>query len=416
MLVESNFEINPVQGDIAITNTILLDFNNPTISVYGNNGHSLTFNGAINQNTTGSLTNQGNNVVVFNAANAYQGDTTIKAGELRFGQSGASNNSTIRLLNTTGTASATVTLAGAAAQNLSSSMVVQTGSSGTAVLQSQNASATTTQWNGTTTLNRGLTVGANNSGATLQVGTLTASSAQTVTVGSGTAVGANNGTVSFAGNVDNLNVGAVVNSGTLLLAKTSSALVHAVGSGLTVNAGATAKLGGTGGDQIFDSMAVNLNGGTFDTGGVSEGSTLAVGIGALSLASNSIINMSGSSIIHFAASGSQTWGGQLSIYNWNGTPILGAGTEQILFGTGANSTSLTSTQLNNILFYSGSGTGFLGTAAFATLNGVNGEIVPSVVSIPVPEPSTWAAAALALGAIVWTQRRRFAFRKLAADH
>ena len=42
MLVESNFEINPVQGDIAITNTVLLDFNNPTISVYGNNGRSLT--------------------------------------------------------------------------------------------------------------------------------------------------------------------------------------------------------------------------------------------------------------------------------------------------------------------------------------------------------------------------------------
>ncbi|MBA3607068.1 MAG: PEP-CTERM sorting domain-containing protein [Chthoniobacterales bacterium] len=29
---------------------------------------------------------------------------------------------------------------------------------------------------------------------------------------------------------------------------------------------------------------------------------------------------------------------------------------------------------------------------------------------PVPEPSTWAAAALALGVIVWTQRRRFARR------
>ena len=28
---------------------------------------------------------------------------------------------------------------------------------------------------------------------------------------------------------------------------------------------------------------------------------------------------------------------------------------------------------------------------------------------PVPEPSTWAAAALALGAIAWTQRGRFKF-------
>ena len=337
--------------------------------------------------------------------NTYQGDTTIKAGELRFGQSGASNNSTIRLLNTTGTASATVTLAGAAAQNLSSSMIVQAGSSGTAVLQSQNASATTSQWNGTTTLDRGLTVGADNSGATLQLGTLTSSSTRTVTVGSGTAAGANNGTVSFAGAVDNLNIAAVVNSGTLLLAKTSSAAVHAVGSGLTVNNGGTVMLGGTGGDQIYDPMGVNLNGGTLNTGGVSEGSTLAVGIGALTLGSTSIINMSGSSIIHFAASGSQTWNGQLSIYNWNGTPLLGGGTEQLLFGTGANSTSLTSAQLNNISFFSGNGTGFLGTAVFATLNGLNGEVVPAFT--PVPEPSTWAVAALALGVIVWTQRRRF---------
>ena len=38
----------------------------------------------------------------------------------------------------------------------------------------------------------------------------------------------------------------------------------------------------------------------------------------------------------------------------------------------------------------------------------SGEIVPGVMT-PVPEPSTWAAAALALGAIVWTQRRRFKF-------
>jgi MYXO-CTERM domain-containing protein len=59
---------------------------------------------------------------------------------------------------------------------------------------------------------------------------------------------------------------------------------------------------------------------------------------------------------------------------------------------------LTAMQLSQIAFYSDSGTTFLGTAGYAS--GMDGEIVP------VSEPSTWFAAALAFAGLGFMQRRR----------
>ena len=95
-------------------------------------------------------------------------------------------------------------------------------------------------------------------------------------------------------------------------------------------------------------------------------------MGALTLTSSGVIDLAGSSLLHFAASGGQTWSGTLSIYNWSGTPTTGGGTEQLLFGS--DMTALTQTQLNMINFFSDSGMTFLGTAGWATAN--NGEVVP----------------------------------------
>ena len=145
---------------------------------------------------------------------------------------------------------------------------------------------------------------------------------------------------------------------------------------------------------------MTLNGGRLSLNGVSEGVRATVGIGALTLNSSSIIDLLSTSLVHFLASNLQTWSGVLSIWNWSGTPVNGGGAEAILFGT--NTSGLTAAQLDQISFYSGSGTGFLGTGAWATIG--DGEVVPLV---PVPEPSTWAAGALALLAIGYTQRRRF---------
>jgi autotransporter-associated beta strand protein len=188
----------------------------------------------------------------------------------------------------------------------------------------------------------------------------------------------------------------------------------------TLNVGAAGALGGTTGvvvnnggtlllsesaspttDRINDSSTMTLNGGTFNTGGLSEhglsGVASTPGMGALTLASSSTIDLAaGASIIAFAASGMQEWIGTLSVYNWSGTDTIGHGTDQLYFGT--DSTGLTATQLSQIAFYSDSGGTFLGNGAFAS--GIDGEVVP------VPEPGTWFAAALAFGGAAFTQRRR----------
>jgi hypothetical protein len=121
------------------------------------------------------------------------------------------------------------------------------------------------------------------------------------------------------------------------------------------------------------------------------------GIGALTLSSNSIIDLGqGTSILAFANSSAQTWTATLSIYNWSGIPVTGHGTDQLYFGT--DSTGLTADQLSQIAFYSDSGTTFLGIAGFAS--SMDGELVP------VSESGTWFAAALAFTGIGFTQRRR----------
>ncbi|HWB06318.1 MAG TPA: autotransporter-associated beta strand repeat-containing protein [Verrucomicrobiales bacterium] len=80
------------------------------------------------------------------------------------------------------------------------------------------------------------------------------------------------GTITLSGAADNGGGRAVVNSGTLVLGKTSTASVHSLGGGgdigLIINGG-TAQLGGTGGDQLVSTM-VRMTGGTFDTGGTNE--------------------------------------------------------------------------------------------------------------------------------------------------
>lgn len=136
--------------------------------------------------------------------------------------------------------------------------------------------------------------------------------------------------------------------------------------------------------------------------GLSErGGTTAVtaGIGALTLFSTSIIDLShGASVIAFANSSGYGWTADavLKIYNWTGN-LSGGGSDQLYFmndfGLG-----LTNQQLNQIRFFSDSGSTFLGTAGWA--NGMTGEIVP------VPEPGTWAAGALLTSALGWANRRR----------
>ena len=86
--------MDPTQGDLTISGGVIMD-SNGTLSVYGNNGHVLTLNGAISNgaSSTGNFQLMQNSVVVFNAVNSYTGFTNINAGELRIGASGGINAS-----------------------------------------------------------------------------------------------------------------------------------------------------------------------------------------------------------------------------------------------------------------------------------------------------------------------------------
>lgn len=226
----------------------------------------------------------------------------------------------------------------------------------------------------------------------LQINATITGSKTVTTVGPGTTIfsGANTYTGSTL-----VSTGTLV-AGTGTLVSTSS---------VTVNSGGTLMLSGNG-RHLGANSDVFLNGGTFNTGGFSEpttthDSTAASYIGPLTLQGTSTLDLAtGSSIIAFSNSSTKTWTGTLNIYNWSGTALLGNGTDQVYFGTDA--TGLTVAQLNSINFYSDNGTTFLGTGIFAP--DLDGEIIPTLV--PVPEASTWIGAALALGAIGWTQRKR----------
>jgi hypothetical protein len=88
-------------------------------------------------------------------------------------------------------------------------------------------------------------------------------------------------------------------------------------------------------------------------------------------------------------------GNKLTIDNWNGTTFYGyynstGGTGQLT--QLMDFTSLTQAELNSISFYSGNGTGFLGTGIFSSTN--PGEI------IPVPEPTVVISGLFLLGWLI----------------
>jgi autotransporter-associated beta strand protein len=233
--------------------------------------------------------------------------------------------------------------------------------------------------------------GAGTNTLTLNPGTGNAFS-YTGTISNFDSVKVQSGTVTFSGT--NTYAGStLIQHGTL-----SAAATNALGgtSGITVNTGGTLLLSGAGTDRINDSATVTLAGGTIAFGGdVTEGSS--PGTGALTLSANSIIDFGdGNDVINFNASHLASWsvGTTLSIYNWGGL-TAGGGNDQLRFGS--DNTALNSAQLDQISFYSGAGTGFLGTGAFV---GSLGEVVP------VPEPSAVLVALGMFGLAGWRESRR----------
>lgn len=95
--LENDLEINPIDGDLTLTNTI--ENNGYSISVYGNNSKTLTISGAISGN--GGIAIKQNSVVTLSAENTYTGSTIVEAGTLVLNNSNGAlpSNASVTLIS-----------------------------------------------------------------------------------------------------------------------------------------------------------------------------------------------------------------------------------------------------------------------------------------------------------------------------
>lgn len=130
-------ELDPTGGDLTLNGTVALN-GTTALQVFGGGGHLLTFNGVLSGSNT--VADQTNNIIVYNAANTYTGDTFILAGKLQFGTNGSANSSTLRLGDTSGSANAEIDLLGGGSGGVNVGSVInpRAGSSGTLTIASQN--------------------------------------------------------------------------------------------------------------------------------------------------------------------------------------------------------------------------------------------------------------------------------------
>ena len=163
---------------------------------------------------------------------------------------------------------------------------------------------------------------------------------------------------------------------------------------------------------IGGGSSVAMNGGTLNTQGRDNS-----GIGVMSLANNSYLDMAGAnifgtdnSVINFADSSAASWNGGSALYilNWTGIDTVGHGTQnvdQVYFGTSLS--GLTPAQVGQIVFVNPymntDGSQYIGNLGAIILP--TGEVVP--YRVPVPETSTVVLTALLGGAGLFRERRRF---------
>ena len=134
--------------------------------------------------------------------------------------------------------------------------------------------------------------------------------------------------------------------------------------------------------------------GPWKLNGLSEGAAGTTGVGALTLTATSTIDFAvgvTTSVIQFAGVGTHTASTILQIINWDGS-LGGGGSEELLFaGTTTDFTSKftqTEVSFNNVLGYDA-----IQFSGFYEIT-------------PVPEPSTWVGAALAMSAVLVSQLRK----------
>lgn len=272
--------IDAAKGNIVFNNAVDLA-SRTDLFVTGANGTAVAFNGPITG--SGSASNsvrigvvgdpQHVTAIISGTGSSYTGGTFINVGTLQLG-------STVGLTPVNGAVAGTIYLGDQNStyqQFATTSRLVLAGGDGQTF---SNPIQSTIGWTGGERIIAGqfsgngtiagpismigdLTIGVA-SGSTLDVKRIN-SNYGTLNIGSQTT--ANGGTIILSGSTDNAGFSARVQSGTLVLAKDSSASVHAIPGGVGAHSGGTVILGGTGGDQISNSASMFLDGGTFNTAG-----------------------------------------------------------------------------------------------------------------------------------------------------
>jgi fibronectin-binding autotransporter adhesin len=234
----------------------------------GADGDSTTYSGVLSGG--GSLSKIGAGTLTLSGNNTFTGGTTLSAGTLKVATIADSGNSNLANSGTLFIAGGTLEVTGAG--NVTGRTVDFIGS-GTIQIDGGNS----------------LTL---NGPVLTPFGPVT-----NIVMPSG-------GTLTFGGTADNSSLLLNVQSGALVLAKTSSVVlsIHGAAEITGVNVGATVRLAGTGGDQIYDGTGfgmVQMNG-TLDFNGRSEGFDLLSGTGTV------LNNGSGTSTMTVGTGGSDS--------------------------------------------------------------------------------------------------------------
>ena len=387
---------------------------NLTFKLGGTNTGANTFQTAIVNLGTGNATTvikQDSGNWVISGANTYTGSTTVSAGTLALGATGALGN------GTSNTSGLTVSATGAALDlngytptaNVALTLNGTGVSSGGALV---NSSATAAAYAGTVALGSASSIGG--------AGNITLSNTISGAYGL-TKVGAN--TLILTG-ATNGSTATTISTGTLQIG--SGGTSGALGSGAVANSGTLAfdrsdSYGGTVNNAISGTGAVTVSGGTLTLGGANTYlGTTTVTSGTLILSGSVTSNVtvqSGGTI-----GGTGTIAGNLllssgSHFEFSLTNTLAVNTGTVSFGAGgfgvANLTGLdSSVATGTYQLISGS----INTANLNNLGALNAFSIgggksayfqnASLDLVVVPEPATWALLTFSLTTVMVLRRRR----------
>ena len=363
-------------------------------------GSTLTEGGIISNGTTAnSLTKAGTGTLILSGANAYTGSTTVSAGILNIQNatglgttaSGTtvSSGATLQLQNGISVGSEALTLSGTGASGQNGALVNVSGTNNYAGLITLAAATTISSDGGTLNITNAGTITGSGFGLTL-TGSGTGTISSIIGTGAGALTKSGSGTWTLSG--ANTYTGATtVNAGTLFVNGSTAS-----GSAVTVNNSGTV-LGGTG--TINGSVSIASSGAILEAGTGSTGQTLTMK-GAVTMGSGSIIEIAlGAALAHSTlAIGA---GGSISFQSAQKFNIIDLGVTAgsiyngIITGIGSNpGTEANWTITNQSWTY---------LFSYDATNG--GEIDLTVSALTVPEPSTCVAGALALVALIYSQRR-----------